>query len=52
MVTSAMDEEGKSTTLANLAIALARAGRRVVVIDAIWPARTFTGSSASTSGRG
>ena len=34
MVTSAMDEEGKSTTLANLAIALARAGRRVVVIDA------------------
>jgi capsular exopolysaccharide synthesis family protein len=34
MVTSAMDGEGKSTTVANLAIALARAGRRVVVIDA------------------
>jgi non-specific protein-tyrosine kinase len=34
MVTSAVDGEGKSTTVANLAVALARAGRRVVVIDA------------------
>jgi succinoglycan biosynthesis transport protein ExoP len=34
MVTSALDGEGKSTTVANLAIALTRAGRRVVVIDA------------------
>ena len=34
MVTSAVDGEGKSTTVANLAITLARAGRRVVVIDA------------------
>jgi succinoglycan biosynthesis transport protein ExoP len=34
MVTSAVDGEGKSTTIANLAVALTRAGRRVVVIDA------------------
>jgi succinoglycan biosynthesis transport protein ExoP len=33
MVTSAVGEEGKSTTVANLAVALARAGRRVVLID-------------------
>lgn len=33
MVTSAVDEEGKSTTAANLATALARAGRRVVLVD-------------------
>lgn len=34
MVTSAAGAEGKSTTAANLAVALARAGRRVVLIDA------------------
>ena len=34
MITSAVDGEGKSTTVANLAVALARAGRRVVVVDA------------------
>lgn len=34
MVTSAVDGEGKSTTVANLAVALARAGRRVILIDA------------------
>jgi Mrp family chromosome partitioning ATPase len=33
MVTSALPREGKSTTVANLAIALARAGRRVVLAD-------------------
>ena len=33
MVASAEQEEGKSTTFANLAIALARAGRHVVVVD-------------------
>jgi capsular exopolysaccharide synthesis family protein len=33
MVTSAMEQEGKSTTVANLAVALARAGRRVVLVD-------------------
>ena len=33
MVTSAVEEEGKSTTIANLAIALARAGQRVVLVD-------------------
>ena len=33
MVTSAVEREGKSTTVANLAVALARAGRRVVLVD-------------------
>jgi Mrp family chromosome partitioning ATPase/capsular polysaccharide biosynthesis protein len=33
MITSALDEEGKSTTIANLAIAFMRAGRRVVLVD-------------------
>src|SRR6266851_6416703 len=33
-ITSAAAGEGKSTTVANLAIALAEGGRRVVVIDA------------------
>ncbi len=33
MVTSATAGEGKSTTTANLAVALARAGKRVTVVD-------------------
>ena len=33
MVTSAVEAEGKSTTIANLAVALARAGRRVILVD-------------------
>jgi polysaccharide biosynthesis transport protein len=33
MVTSALEREGKSTTVANLAVAFARAGRRVVLVD-------------------
>jgi succinoglycan biosynthesis transport protein ExoP len=33
MVTSAVEQEGKSTTIANLAVALARAGKRVIVAD-------------------
>jgi Mrp family chromosome partitioning ATPase len=33
MVTSAVPREGKSTTIANLAIAFARSGRRVVLVD-------------------
>ena len=33
MVTSAAPQEGKSTTLANLAIALARSGHRVALVD-------------------
>lgn len=33
MVTSSVQGEGKSTTIANLAVALARAGQRVVLVD-------------------
>jgi succinoglycan biosynthesis transport protein ExoP len=33
MVTSAVEKEGKSTTVANLALAFALAGRRVVLLD-------------------
>jgi Mrp family chromosome partitioning ATPase len=33
MVTSAVGREGKSTTIANLAIAFARSGRRVALVD-------------------
>jgi Mrp family chromosome partitioning ATPase/capsular polysaccharide biosynthesis protein len=33
MITSAVEREGKSTTIANLAVALARAGQRVVLVD-------------------
>ena len=33
LVTSALEGEGKSTTVANLAVALARSGQRVVLVD-------------------
>lgn len=33
MVTSAVELEGKSTTIANLAVAMARSGRRVILVD-------------------
>jgi Mrp family chromosome partitioning ATPase len=33
MVTSAVEQEGKSTTIANLAVALARGNRRVAIVD-------------------
>jgi len=33
MLTSAVEQEGKSTTVANLAIAFARAGRHVILVD-------------------
>jgi polysaccharide biosynthesis transport protein len=33
LVTSALEREGKSTTIANLAVAAARTGRRVVLVD-------------------
>lgn len=33
MVTSALEAEGKSTTVSNLAVAYARSGRRVIVVD-------------------
>lgn len=34
MVTSSLPEEGKTTTLANLAVSLARSGKRVIAVDA------------------
>jgi polysaccharide biosynthesis transport protein len=33
MITSAVEQEGKSTTIGNLAVALARGGHRVVLVD-------------------
>jgi Mrp family chromosome partitioning ATPase len=33
MITSGLEEEGKSTTVANLAVAVARTGRRVALVD-------------------
>jgi tyrosine-protein kinase len=33
MVTSAVEEEGKSTTVANLAVAFARSGKRTILVD-------------------
>ena len=33
MITSAIDAEGKSTTIANLAVAMARMGKRVALVD-------------------
>jgi Mrp family chromosome partitioning ATPase/capsular polysaccharide biosynthesis protein len=33
LITSSVQQEGKSTTIANLAVALARAGRSVVLVD-------------------
>lgn len=33
LVTSAVEQEGKTTTIANLAVALARAGNRVALVD-------------------
>jgi succinoglycan biosynthesis transport protein ExoP len=33
MITSALEKEGKSTTVANLAVAAARTGRRVALVD-------------------
>jgi succinoglycan biosynthesis transport protein ExoP len=33
MITSGLEAEGKSTTVANLAVAFARAGRRVIAVD-------------------
>jgi CobQ/CobB/MinD/ParA nucleotide binding domain len=33
MVTSALEEEGKSTTVANLAVSFARSGKRTTLVD-------------------
>ena len=50
MITSAIEAEGKSTTAANLAIAFARMGKRIALVDLDLRRRSWT--SSSTSGIG
>lgn len=49
LFTSPSMSEGKSTTIANIAVASARAGLRVVLVDPTSGARRSTGSSAWTA---
>jgi Mrp family chromosome partitioning ATPase len=49
-VTSAVEEEGKSTTVANLAVALALAGRRICLVD-LDLRRPYVGRFFGLSGR-
>jgi polysaccharide biosynthesis transport protein len=50
MVTSAVEQEGKSTTIANLAVALARGNRRVALVD-LDLRRPFLGRLFHVNGR-
>ena len=50
MITSALGGDGRSTTVANLGVALARAGRHVLLVDLDLAIRLSTGCSASRGG--
>jgi succinoglycan biosynthesis transport protein ExoP len=52
LVTSALDREGKSTTSANLAVAMARAGRHVILAGLDLRRPTLEGFSGLTAGPG
>lgn len=51
MVTSAVQQEGKSTTVANLAVALARAGQRVALVTISKPALMDAGAARGKTTR-
>jgi hypothetical protein len=52
MVTSAVEGEGKSTTVANLGVAFAQAGRKVVLVDLDFRRPSLASFSASTRNGG